>query len=231
MAYTVEIQRGYKMVGPEKRRRREKAQRKKAILKAARRLFTEHGFRPVTVESIAKKAELSKGAVYLYFKSKEEIYGQILQSDIESFHREMLQTFQPGRQASKILFDFADAYIDIFLNEREQFRTLMNFMLNAENLKLSRDVRKEIIRETNSTISLLEKILQLGVDSGEFMNIKPHKIYSLRNILWGLLNGIISLHLFVGDELTREERIRSGVREGVEAVIAGLKKNDCLEKS
>ncbi len=60
-------------MGLEERRRREKENRRAAILKAARKLFFEKGFKPVTVESIAHKGELSKGSIYLYFNSKEEI--------------------------------------------------------------------------------------------------------------------------------------------------------------
>jgi AcrR family transcriptional regulator len=46
-------------LGQEERRKREKDSRKSAILKAARKLFFDKGFKPVTVESIARKAELS----------------------------------------------------------------------------------------------------------------------------------------------------------------------------
>jgi len=75
----------------------------------------------------------------------------------------------------------------------------------------------------NRTISLIEKILQYGVDSGE-LTLEKQDIRKMRNALWGLLNGIISLHLFVGAESMREERIRSNVREGIETILVGLKK-------
>ena len=65
-----------------------------AILKAARRLFFEKGFKTVTVESIARKAELSKGSIYLYYNSKEEIYTQILLSDIDKFHNRISDILQ-----------------------------------------------------------------------------------------------------------------------------------------
>jgi len=211
------------MPGYKRRREREKEQRRQNILKVAKRLFIERGFKSVTVANIAEKAELSKGAIYLYFSSKEEIYAQILLTDIEHFHGEISQIFNGGKSAADILLDFADAYIDIFLKEREQFRILMNFMLQADNLNLSRETRKRIIAEMNRTISLIEKILQYGVDSGELTLEKPD-IRKMRNALWGLLNGIISLHLFVGTESMREERIRSNVREGIETILVGLKK-------
>ena len=105
----------------EKRRIREKENRKSAILKAARKLFFEKGFKSVTVESIARKAELSKGAVYLYFKSKEEIYSQILLNDIDKFHKRVADLFDDGGKASDILRD------------RELFRILITFMLHANH--------------------------------------------------------------------------------------------------
>ncbi len=210
------------MPGYKSRREREKEQRRQNILKAAKRLFIERGFKSVTVANIAEKAELSKGAIYLYFSSKEEIYAQILLTDIERFHREISQIFNGGKSAADILLDFADAYIDIFLKEPEQFRILMNFMLQADTLNLSSETRRQIISEMNRTISLIEKILQYGVDSGE-LTLRKQDIRKMRNVLWGLLNGIISLHLFVGAESMREERIRSSVREGIETMIVGLK--------
>ncbi len=52
----------------------------------------------MTVANIAEKAELSKGAIYLYFSSKEEIYAQILLTDIEHFHGEISQIFNGENQ-------------------------------------------------------------------------------------------------------------------------------------
>ncbi|MDD5723553.1 MAG: TetR/AcrR family transcriptional regulator [Syntrophales bacterium] len=210
------------MLGPESRREREKGQRRQVVLMAAKKLFIENGFKAVTVASIAEKAELSKGAIYLYFSSKEEIYAQILLNDVELFHEKISQIFQEGKPAADMLLDFANAYINIFMKEREQFRIMMHFALQADNLSLSSEVRRQIVGEMNRMISLIEKILQYGISTGELLLKKP-AIKNMKNALWGLLNGIISLHLFVGAESMREERIRSDVKEGIKTMIAGLK--------
>jgi AcrR family transcriptional regulator len=65
----------------EEKRKKEKENRKNTILRAARRLFFDRGFKSVTVDNIAAKSEVSKGSIYLCFESKEEIYAQILISD------------------------------------------------------------------------------------------------------------------------------------------------------
>jgi AcrR family transcriptional regulator len=205
----------------ERRRKREKNVRKGIILKSARRLFFEKGFKSVTVESIAKKAELSKGAVYLHFKSKDEIYTQILLEDIDKFHKRVSGLFGNGSSASAILFRLSDIYVDFFLKDKELFRILMTFMLNANHRNLPEEVENHIIKTTNKTIDIIEKILQYGIETHEFpptINLRQN-----RNAIWGLLNGIISLYLFTGSESKREDLVRSTVQTGLEIFIRGLK--------
>ncbi len=211
-------------MGSKNRREKEKEQRKKAILKAARRLFVKRGCTPVTVANIAKKADLSKGAIYLYFSSKEEICAQILLDEIARFHQQVTPLFDNGKTATEVLSDFSTLYIDFFLNDRELFRILMNFMLNNSSMDFSDETDKRIIHETNRAISVTERIFRYGIDRGEFF-IREQDVISMRNALWGLLNGVLSLHLFTGRESMREERIRKNIRKGLRVLIEGLKKS------
>lgn len=205
------------------RRKREKEQRRRIILRAARKLFFKRGYNPVTVSDIAKKVELSKGAIYLYFSSKEEICAQVLLDDIERFHGEVLPIFETGADASEIFIGFAHMYVDFFLKDRELFRMVMNFMLHANNMNLSDDTNKRIILETNRAVSVTENIFKYGIDRGEFI-LGREDVRTMRNAFWGMLNGIISLHLFIGRESTREDRIRSNVNKCLGIFIEGLKK-------
>ena len=208
-------------MGLEDRRKREKEQRRNAILNAARKLFFEKGFRHVTVDNIARKAEFSKGSVYLYFSSKEEIYTQILLSDIDKFNRKSSHVFQNEKSAEELLLDFACTYVDFFLNDRELFRIMMTFMLHTEELNLTEDVYQRIVDATNRNAEVIENILQQGIDRGEFP--RDINLRQSRNALWGLLNGIVSLHLFTGREANKEERIRSTIKGSLSIFANGLK--------
>lgn len=195
--------------------------RKRRILSAARKLFFEKGFKAVTVESIAKKADTSKGALYLYFRSKDEIYTQILLDDIGKFHKYISDLFGNGSSASEMLFRLAGIYVDFFMKDRELFRILMTFMLNSHDRKLPEEIENHIIRTTNTTIDIIEKALQYGIEKHEFpptINLRQN-----RNAIWGLLNGIISLYLFTGLETKREDLIRSTVTATLQIFIRGLK--------
>ena len=209
-------------MGLEDRRKREKDQRRSAILNAARKLFFEKGFRYVTVENIARKAELSKGSIYLYFNSKEEIYTQILLNDIDKFNKKSSLIFQNGKSAAELVMVFAFIYVDFFLNDRELFRIMMTFMLHTEDMNLAETVNQHIIEVTNNTVKIIETILQQGIEKGEFPS--DINLRLSRNAMWGLLNGIISLHLFTGKEANKEERIRSAVKASLDIFINGLRR-------
>jgi AcrR family transcriptional regulator len=220
MLWTVKLTGRTYTLGLEERRKRERENRKNAILKAARKLFFEKGFKPVTVESIARKAELSKGSIYLYYNSKEEIYTQILLNDIDKFHSHISDLLQTPSSASEALTRLAGIYVDFFLNDRELFRILMTFMLHTTDMNLPEDLNKHIIKTTNKTIDIIEQVFKYGVERGEFpatFNLRQN-----RNALWGMLNGIISLHLFTGIEEKRAEVIHGTIKAGLEIFIRGL---------
>ena len=203
------------------RREKEKDERRMLILKAARRLFFAKGFKNVTVDEIAKFSELGKGSIYLYFNSKEEIYAQILLHDIDKFHQQAFALFNKKKTVADSLFEFSSFYADFFLNDPELFRILMTFMLHTDQMNLSEKQYKNIIATMRQTIDLIGNIFQFGIDSKELpsnINIKYNQF-----ALWGMLNGIITLHIFSGSENKRRERIHSTIKSALTIYIKGLK--------
>jgi len=205
----------------EERRKKEKENRKNSILKAARKLFFERGFKSVTVDLIAAKAEVSKGSIYLYFDSKEEIYTQILISANIERHKEIENFSRQEGTASELLLKYARVYVDFFLENNELFRILMTFMLHAENMNLTEEQNTQLIHTTNENIRAISEILQKGVDTGEFSD--RIDIRQGQNAIWGLLNGIISLYIYSGAPEKRSERIHTTVQESLKVFIKGIK--------
>jgi len=206
----------------EERRIKEKENRKNAILKVARKLFFDKGFKSVTIDSIAAKADLSKGSIYLCFDSKEEIYVQVLIAENIERNKKNSNFLAKEASASELLLEFTSNYIDHFLVNNELFRILMTFMLHSEQMNLTEEQNNQLIRTTNENIRIISEIIQKGIDSGEFspgINVRQ-----VQNTIWGLLNGIISLYLFTGNESKRENRIRSMIKDSVNIFIKGLRR-------
>ena len=79
-------------MGISERKEREKEQRRKDIIDSAEKVFFEKGLNNSTMDEVAKQAELSKGTLYLYFKSKEEIHFEIRKKAIYKMLRTYLQS-------------------------------------------------------------------------------------------------------------------------------------------
>ena len=65
---------------PEPRFRRRKEDRPQEITEAAMEAFAEKGYAATKVEDVAKRAGVSKGLLYLYFKTKEELFKAVIRS-------------------------------------------------------------------------------------------------------------------------------------------------------
>ncbi len=205
----------------EEKRQREKENRKNTILKAARKLFFERGFKSVTVDDIATKSEVSKGSIYLCFESKEEIYAQILIADNQALYKRVKNFAATEATASQLLLEYARIYVNFFLDDTELFRILMTFMLQTGQMNLTEKQNAELIWSTNQNINVISEIIQKGISSGEFSPIE--NIWRMQNAIWGMLNGIISLYVFTGNPTKRIERIHSTVKESMSIIIKGLK--------
>lgn len=204
-----------------KKKEREKENRKNTILKAARRLFLDRGFKAVTVDHIAEKADVSKGSIYLCFESKEEIYTQILIAENITHYERIRNLASIKASASQLLQEFARIYVNFFFNDKELFRILMTFMIQTGQMHLTEKQSAELIRSTNENIKVISEIIQKGIDSGEFRPVGD--IRQIQNAIWGMLNGVISLFLFTGNPIKRMERIHATVQDSLNIFIRGLK--------
>jgi len=92
-------------------------ERKMHICNVALQLFAERGYLATSVSQIAKTAEISKGLMYNYFKSKEELLLKILELGME----EMFEVFDPNYEG-----DLTKEEIRLFINET--FRMLKENM-------------------------------------------------------------------------------------------------------
>jgi AcrR family transcriptional regulator len=204
-----------------KKRKKGKENRRNTILRAARKLFFDRGFKSVTVDNIAAKSEISKGSIYLCFESKDEIYAQILISENIALYERIKNFLVTEASAAQLLLEFARVYVDYFLNDAELFRILMTFMMQTGQMNLTEKQNRELIQSTNENIKFISEIIQKGIDSGEFSPIS--NIRQMQNAIWGMLNGVISLYIFTGNPIKRAERIHSTVRDSLNIFINGLK--------
>ncbi len=101
----------------------EKAARRQSILDAAKALFLEDTSGLPSVISIARKAGLAKGTVYLYFKTKEEIFLAILTEDYEILMVEVIALLDNPSSIDELVDSLTSTLIS-FLDTHPRFMPL-----------------------------------------------------------------------------------------------------------
>jgi AcrR family transcriptional regulator len=79
------------MTNAQERKAQERQARRRRIQEAARTVFAERGYGGASIELIARAAQLSVGAIYLYFRSKEDLYVSLIEDALTVFDVEMGQ--------------------------------------------------------------------------------------------------------------------------------------------
>ncbi|GHV81679.1 hypothetical protein AGMMS49991_02370 [Spirochaetia bacterium] len=101
-------------MGIQERRERERAERKALIMRCARELILENGAEKVSMQDIAKKTELSKATLYLYFPGREELFREICIELAVRFTEYVQARLSPGLSALEALKLYWKSYVDLF---------------------------------------------------------------------------------------------------------------------
>ncbi len=124
-------------------------ERREQLLSAAHDLFLHKGYQATTTDEIARKAGLTKGALYFHFKSKEEMLLTMVRQIIDVFIQE--ETALVGQNLSPEQLMKELRRID---EQMPMKRARQNLSLFIEILKVAR-VRKEVDRAFEETTNLL----------------------------------------------------------------------------
>ena len=161
------------------KRERRKQARPGELLDAALDLFVEKGYAATRVEEVARRAGVSKGTLFLYFSSKEELFKAVVRENISGRFAEWseeLKTFEGSSE--ELLRHCMNSWWERIGNTRASgIPKLM--MSEAGNFpELVRFFQQEVVQPGND---LMQRILRRGVERGELRAIDP--VYGIYSIL------------------------------------------------
>jgi AcrR family transcriptional regulator len=87
------------------------------ILDAALDVFSEHGFEGSSLQEIADRLDLTKAALYYYFRSKDELLEALVEPAITGLN-EILDSCSGERDTPARRREFMQQYLDYFLRQR-----------------------------------------------------------------------------------------------------------------
>lgn len=163
-------------------------ERKEQILNAAAIVFSQQGFASARMDDIVKQSGLSKGALYWYFKSKEEIILALMHrffdQDLEGLDQ-LLEKNLPARET--VL-----QYIDTLVTEFEQVKELSPLIYEYYS-SATRDEEKQKFFQSyfQQYQALIRDIIQRGIESNEF---KPIDVDTCVLTLTAVIEGLFLLN-------------------------------------
>lgn len=147
-----------------------KQERKKQILDAAETVFTRSGFNKARMDDIAAESGLSKGALYWYYKSKDEIILALMERMFVGDMQEAEDLVTAGGAAGQRLHLF----FELAIREIRHFEQRMPLGYEFFSLAAHKGEVQEAIRGYYRRYqAILSKIIQQGIDSGEFIAVDP----------------------------------------------------------
>jgi len=166
------------------------------------------------MDDIAEETGLSKGTLYNYFKSKDDliiaILDRIFQREFRAFEQNDLSTMS----ATETINLFADTVA-------KDIKLMLRLMPVAyEFLALAfrnKTVQKALKVYVNRYMDILVPIIESGVDSGEFKEVNPQEVAIA---MGAILEGTILIWVYDKSLVNPEVHIRSGIKlllEGVQA--------------
>ena len=189
-------------------------ERKDQIMNAAEEVFTQKGFNEARMDDIAEETGLSKGTLYLYFKSKDDIIIAILDRIFQYEFRIFANFDLTSVTATEAIWNFTETTSKDVKMMMRLLPITFEFMGLAFRNKF---VQKAFKNYFNRYMDILVPIIQKGIDSGEFRSGDAHEIALA---MGAVLEGTILLWVYDKSLVNPEQHIRTGIQlllEGLQA--------------
>lgn len=147
-------------------RQRRKDARPQELLDAALVLFVEKGFAATRSEEVAARAGVSKGTLYLYYPSKEELFRAVVRSTLaaEVANGARLLAEHQGSCTEALLGTLVDWWVQVYNSPASGvFKLILTEMCNFP--ELAEFYAQEVMKPGSA---IMADLLRQGIDRGEF---------------------------------------------------------------
>ena len=151
------------------RKRREKEKRKMEILDAAEALFVIKGYDFVSMEEIAQMTDLAKGTIFLYFRSKEDLFTSVVLRSVRTFNSKIMENIANNEDSNISKIKGIGEAVIWFSTCYPDHLSLLRYFRSGrfDNCSNPSDDAKEILRLSSDNDRMVMDVIQEGIRSGE----------------------------------------------------------------
>lgn len=185
---------------------------KERIVRSAISCFSKNGFDRTRIDDIAQTANISKGTVYLYFKSKEDLFYAICEKNLQVLKEQLSQLFAITKE--NLLSDAEQLYDNLKKLERNGSEKVF-FEIVAESSRNAK-LRRILFEQRTKIFNVVKEYLDLQVQRG-FIK-KDAETEAIAYGLVSLYDGLsVSKFLGIGENLNKKAWV-----ETVKAIITSI---------
>lgn len=175
-------------MGIKERKTRERERRRQQILVAAKRVFTQKGYEKSTMEDIAREAELSPGTLYLYFKSKDELYASLCLRVLQFINVKVDHVMNEPVDYETKQLELLNAMKDVYAYDPLILNNMFHLQSSDTLRTLSPDLLDEINALSRKALHTMADMFKEGIRDGQIIDRNP---LALADIVWALFSGIV----------------------------------------
>jgi TetR/AcrR family transcriptional regulator len=158
------------------RRERERLAQRQEMLSAALGLFSEKGFRHVSMQEIAEKSEFAIGTLYKFFRGKEDLYKALIREQVDTFEEALKLAIGGPDQEIEKLRNYVKTKGELFRSNVSMIRLYFAETQGASfNIKAGLD--SELRERYANFLIILASVFESGMKRKRFRKIAdPHSL-------------------------------------------------------
>ncbi|WP_346354789.1 TetR/AcrR family transcriptional regulator [Azotosporobacter soli] len=165
---------------------------KTKITIAALRLFLSRGYKYVSIVDVAKEMDITKGGVYHYFESKDELLHASVDFLFSNLKKKFLALFSADKKIREALYEIVveqsiEKYIEVLLNAESAKEIGGNENFILEVMQNFPEMRNRIDKDHEDICQCIEVNLKKGMENGEVRSDLDAKALAL--VIWSMLHG------------------------------------------
>lgn len=188
-------------------------ERKNQIIEAASVVFSRLGFHKARMDDIVEESGLSKGTLYWYFKSKDDIITAILD---RMFTREIAQV-RKALDDDKSAKENLEIYTKFVVADLLRMQPLMPIFIEFFTLAMrKKSILKVLNRYYKSFLELIIPVIQCGIERGE---LRPVAAEDIAIAIGAIFEGTILLWIYDPDSVALDKNIESSINLLLEGIL------------
>lgn len=192
------------------------------ILTAARELFDVNGIDKTTMDDIARHADYSKSTIYVYFKSKEDIFNSIVGEYLDELEIEIRQSLSRETDFEKSYYRFCDLLVAFEEKYPGYFASLTGDIRLNNQRKGNGMIKQDMGREIRI---LITELIEKGINNNALR--KDIELEATVLYVWSAISGIIQVagkkkdYIVSRLNMTKEEYLHYSFRMFFDSLVRG----------